>query len=201
MKESFSITSVVSVQQGQILNNRHLIFEAKGMPAGQFLLSAYQHTGVAYPKFYKMDGLSKLGWLAAEYLLKGKSIHNENDPFFAGIVLASRNSSLDADFKYYQSVSSVPSPALFVYTLPNIVIGEICIRHKLKGENACFIQENFDSRFIEQYVRSLLINDKLQVCICGWVDFLGEDYKAVVMLVEKGNTGIEFTSQNMLTYF
>jgi len=201
LRELISITSAVSVHRGQIVHNGKLVFEEKEASAGQFLLSAYKYTGAAYPKFYKMDGLCKLGWIAAEYLLKDKSANSLIQDFSTGIVLANRNSSLDADLKYHQTVSSIPSPALFVYTLPNIVIGEISIRHKIKGENAFFIQDAFDAVFMEQYVRILLNNDKLQSCICGWADFLADDYKAVLMLVEKNKAGIEFNAQNMLTYF
>jgi hypothetical protein len=70
-----------------------------------------------------------------------------NDPYATGIVLSNSNASLDADIKYYDSVANIPSPALFVYTLPNIVIGEISIKHSFKGENAFFIFDSFDARF------------------------------------------------------
>jgi hypothetical protein len=95
------------------------------------------------------------------------------------------------------------SPALFVYTLPNIVIGEICIRHHFQGENAFFIFEHFDANFIEQYVGNLVNNNILQACICGWVDCLGDGYKAALFLVEKipGPQAMEFTAENILTIY
>jgi len=201
LEEKFKITSVVSVCNNRIWLNGKLAFESKEPDVARFLLSAFQNLKISYPKFYKMDGLSKLGWIAAEYLLNDKPGFAFNDNFSAGMVLANKNASLDADLKYYQTVASIPSPALFVYTLPNIVMGEISIRHKLKGENAFFIQEEFDADFIAQYVQGLLNNNILQSCICGWVDLLNEDYKAVLMRVEKNGEGVEFTSQNMLTYF
>ena len=76
-----------------------------------------------------------------------------------GVVLANANSSLDTDIKYFETVKDIASPALFVYTLPNIVIGEICIRHNFKGENAFFIFEEFDAGFIQQYVSNLINNN------------------------------------------
>lgn len=201
MKTAIRITSAISVRNSQIRKDGQLIFEEKSVLAGEFLQSAYQHTGTAYPKFYKMDGLSKLGWISAEYLLKGNASISRTDPYFAGIVLANRNASLDADLKYFKTVGAIPSPALFVYTLPNIVMGEISIRHKLKGENTFFIQDQFDAPFMEFYVKTLLNSSNLQCCICGWVEYLNESYEAVLMLVENSEKGIEFTSQNMLTYF
>jgi hypothetical protein len=69
--------------------------------------------------------------------------------------------------------------------LPNIVIGEICIRHNFKGENAFFVQEKFDIPFTEFYVNDLMDRHNLAVCICGWVDIVEEEYSAVVYLIEK----------------
>jgi hypothetical protein len=86
-----------------------------------------------------------------------------------------------------------------VYTLPNIVIGEISIKNKFKGENAFFVFETFDAAFIQQYVAYLLNNNILQACICGWVDVLQEDYKAVLCLVEKDAdlTSAPFSAENL----
>lgn len=149
-----------------------------------------------------MDNLSKLGWLAAEVLLKDFK-KDRYKPEEVGLVLANRNSSLDDDIKYWESAKEVASPSLFVYTLPNIVIGEICIRNHFKGEHTFYIQEQFDADFIAKQVDYLLGNDILQACICGWVDVLGEEYKAVLYLVEKdaGGSAIEFSTENMNKIF
>ncbi len=117
-----------------------------------------------------MDNLSKLGWLASEILLKDSFKPEDYKPEEFGVVLANSNASLDTDLKYFETTKEFASPSLFVYTLPNIVIGEICIRNKFKGENAFFIQEKFDTGFIEQYVNNLVNSNILQACICGWVD-------------------------------
>ena len=79
------------------------------------------------------------------------------------------------------------------------MIGEICIRHNFKGENAFFIFEHFHPGFIQQYIGNLLNNDNLQACIGGWVDVLGEDYKAVLFLVEKDRSAgsIPFSINNI----
>lgn len=160
------------------------MFEAEYADIAGFLLSAYQLIGAKYPKFYKMDNLAKLGWLAAEVLLKDFDAAKYN-PTDIGVVLSNASSSLDADKRYYESVQGIASPALFVYTLPNIVIGEICIRHHFKGENAFFIFERFNADFIVNYVSNLLDAQQLEACICGWVELLGDEYKAVLFLVEK----------------
>jgi hypothetical protein len=176
----------------------------KASDPGDFLLSAYTHFGFNYPRFYKMDPLSKLGWLASEILLTGpppglRNLHPED----VGLILANANSSLDTDLKYYASVKDIPSPSLFGYTLPNIMIGEICIRNNFKGENAFFITDGFDAGLIEQQVNLLFDQGIVKVCICGWVDLLKEDYKAVLFLVEggKGDKIANFTESAMTKTF
>jgi hypothetical protein len=185
-----------------VYKNEVPVFENRGADLPAFLLSIYQHFELNYPKFYKMDNLSKLGWLAAEILLNGSAIKNYQ-PETVGMVLTNANASLDSDQKYMKSVADIPSPALFVYTLPNIMIGEICIRNNFKGEDAFFIFEKFDAAFIELYVNNLLTNNILNACICGWVDVLGDDYKAVLFLVEKKESekALSFTKDNLGNIF
>jgi hypothetical protein len=197
------ITSSCTISQGAISKDGATIFE-NNTDINNFLLSAYQHFQFNYPKFYKMDNLSKLGWLAGEILLKDSFIKEDYQPEDVAVILANANSSLDDDLKYYDSVKEdMASPSLFVYTLPNIVSGEICIRNHFKGEQAFFIQEGFDANFIEQQVSYLLDNNIQRACICGWVDVLEQDYKAVLFLVEKKKTTafVTFSAENMDNIF
>ena len=197
------ITSSCTISRGTVLKNGHQLFEKKGIDASAFLLSVYQYFGLNYPKFYKMDNLSKLGWLASEILLKDTFKKENYQPEQVGLVLANKNSSLDNDIKYFDTVKDVASPSLFVYTLPNIVIGEICIRNNFKGEQAFYVLDEFDGSFTENQVNYLLDNDILQACICGWVDILQEEYKAVLFLVEKqhGEDAVLFSAENMSEIF
>ncbi len=193
------ITSSCIISKNVVYKNEKPVFENKEIDLPDFLISAYNHFNLKYPKFYKMDNLSKLGWLATEVLLGGNFRAGEYEPAAIGVVLANANSSLDTDIKYFESAKGFASPALFVYTLPNIVIGEICIRHHFKGENAFFIFDAFDAGFIEQYVSNLINNNILQCCICGWVELLDDQYKAVLFLVEKHKIGrcCLFTRKNI----
>jgi hypothetical protein len=180
------ITASSIISNKAVYKNGVRQFAKNDAGISDFLLAAYHHFNINYPKFYKMDNLSKLGWLASEVLLANSFEVSTYKPEKVGLILANKNSSLDDDIKYYRSAADVASPSLFVYTLPNIVIGEISIRNKFKGEHAFYLQENFDTIFIEQQVSYLLNNNRLDACICGWVDVLEEDYKAVLYLVEKG---------------
>lgn len=199
LSASYYITASCIINHHVVYKNETPIFANKDASLSNFLLSVYKHFGINYPKFYKMDSLSKLGWLTAEILLKDSFNIRKYDPGDLGVILANASSSLDTDIKYYASVKEIPSPALFVYTLPNIVIGEICIRHNFKGENAFFIADEFNAGFIEKYVSNLINNNILQACICGWVELLDDQYKSVLFLVEKDKEGrnILFTKENI----
>ena len=162
-----------------------------------FLKSAYKHFGTDYPKFFKMDRLSKLAFMAAEVLL-GHPNASEEERNLA-IVLANRASSLDTDRKYQESIADphnfYPSPAVFVYTLPNICIGEISIRHRLRSENSFFIFDAFEAGFMADYATSLLQTEKADEVLCGWVDVDGDSYRAFLYLVSK-NGNLPHTALN-----
>lgn len=180
--------------------NGEALFRSEETDLAGFLLSVYRHLGLSYPKFYKMDRLSKLGWLAAEVLLVAAGFQPGTYPAETlGVVLTNASASLDTDLAYLESSKAQPSPALFVYTLPNIVVGEICIRNGFKGENAFFVFERFDAGFLQGYVGELIENGLLRACLCGWVELLDERAEAVLFFVEKKQTGPEsrFTVENL----
>ena len=91
-----------------------------------------------YPKFHKMDRISKLAFLSGELLMKNVSFEKYN-PEDIAVIISNSSSTIETDKKFQASIAEIPSPAIFVYTLPNIMVGEICIRHNLKGENLFFI--------------------------------------------------------------
>lgn len=182
---NYHITSHVIISNNRVTGNEQQILLTDTPDVTSFLDAAYRALSIDYPKFFKMDKLSKLGMLAAEVLLRGTAIIGRYAPEKVGIVLSNANASLDADMKYMESVRSIPSPALFVYTLPNIVIGEISIRYGFKGENAFFVQPVFDAEWLYFYTQDLLQHRQLEVVIAGWADVVGDDYRAIFFLVQK----------------
>ena len=200
--EKYIISSCV-ISKNIVLKNNEKVFSSNADNIQDFLLSVYQSLKIDYPKFYKMDNLSKLGFLASEVLLKDEPVAKEVEQDKIGVILSNSNSSLDADEKYFRSIKEMASPALFVYTLPNIVMGEICIRNKFKGENSFFVFDKFNAKFLEQYVHELFNNDIVQLCICGWVDVLDEDYETVLFLVatKPQKHVLLFSEENMNSIF
>jgi hypothetical protein len=129
-----------------------------------------------------MDRLSKLGFIASEILLREVK---DKAPADIALVLSNSNSSLDTDLRYWDSVKTLPSPSLFVYTLPNIVAGEICIRHGIKGENLFFVSTQFDAVWITSYVNILLKSGKAKYCLAGWVDVLDDRADVFIYLTDR----------------
>ena len=182
--ESAYITGSCIIRHNKVYLNGTLLWEAdQALELPDFLRAGYDRFSGQYPKFHKMDVLSKLGWLAAEILLKDTLV-NTLPPEQVGMVLSNRSSSLDTDLRYYATVKEFASPALFVYTLPNIVMGEIAIRHGFKGENTFFVSDTFDTELMSTYPAQLLTTTPLAACICGWVEVMEQQYEVALFLVE-----------------
>jgi hypothetical protein len=160
------------------------------------LIQSYRNLGLNYLKFFKMDNLSKLAIIAAETILK-ETVHYDNaDKNDFAVVLANASASLVTDANYQKTISDAgnyfPSPSLFVYTLPNITIGEICIKHKIYGENVFLISEEFDAGLLHFYVNELFERSETEHCITGWVECNDTAYEAFMILVGKGSCNIKF---------
>lgn len=173
----------VTLRHNQLIADGEVLFEKRNVAALDFLQAAYAHFEINYPKFFKMDNLCKTGFIAAELLLRNKNLAAYT-PEQIGIVLGSSNSSLDTDIRYEYSLKETASPSLFVYTLPNVLIGEICIRHGIKGEAACFVFDIFDSIFQENYLQQLFETGKIKAGISGWADYYNGNAEAVFSFFE-----------------
>jgi hypothetical protein len=151
---------------------------------GRISKGIYRHYGLDYPKFFKMSPLSRLGFLASELLLMNQDL-SVTDPSAVALYLANASSSLHTDAIYQASMADKPSPAVFVYTLPNIMIGEICIRNGFHGEGIFFIQEEYDKSFVQKYAENQLNAGTARICIAGWVEMNeGGNYLADVDLLK-----------------
>lgn len=180
------IEHFVHIKNNSLSLNGTILFENDAEDFSEFIKAAYKAQNTKYPKFFKMDNLSKLAFLAADVLLMtSPSELKENENI--AVVFSNRASSLDTDRKHQASIADkvnyYPSPAVFVYTLPNICIGEISIKHKLFSENSFFIFEDFNADYLADYTNSLFLSEKAEKVLCGWVDFDEENYEAFLYLV------------------
>lgn len=177
-------TREVRIENSSVFLNNELIFHSEESDFGPFIREVYKKQGGNNMKFYKMDDLCKLGYATAEYLLESKTFA----PQEMGMLLANAGSSLHTDTKHQQLIDKdgdeAASPAVFVYTLPNVVSGEICIRHKIQGENTFFITKAYQPERLERYARIVMEKGKLKYCIIGWCELLNDTYKAEFKLLE-----------------
>ena len=136
----------------------------------KMLVELYRRYAGDYPKFFKMDTLSRLGFIAAELLLNGKMVNDKMVNGVDAVILANRSASIKNDTDYLATISDgnyYPSPALFVYTLPNIVTGEIAIRHHIQGETSFYILDKPEE--LEPIIRATL-SSQLTTLLAGWVE-------------------------------
>ena len=160
-----------------------------------------KHVG-DYPKFWKMDMLSKLGFIASEMLLQRESERTTRDGSQArsrdeecsdrAIVLFNHGSSICTDRKYLATIEDrqnfFPSPSLFIYTLPNIVTGEIAIRNKYHGETSFYILQEKDEHMMNEILRATFIDKGITSILTGWIDFENENkFEAEFKIVYKTN--------------
>lgn len=182
--ESCGEVATVTIASGAITVNGSVVLSSEDS-FHEFIRNAFKAIDRPNMKFYKMDDLCKLGYLSTEYLLEGRSY----EPSQVAIVLANRSSSLDTDVKHQAILDQHPeegaSPAVFVYTLPNVVLGEICIRHKIQGENTFFIDNEMPEEFIRKYAQMLLSGHVYKAVIWGWCEKIGEQYESQMTLIEK----------------
>jgi hypothetical protein len=163
----------------------------------------YDALGCAYPKFFKMDLLCKWAWLAAEYLLvTGRGPVYEGYPKEkTAVVLFTGAGCLEADKRYQETLATIPSPALFVYTLPNIMLGEISIRHGFKGEQLCMVQNGFDSSEQIFWVNDLLEHKEMDACLCGWVDVTADILDVCMFWVARSGNGAGLSVEDAAAFF
>jgi len=143
-----------------------------------------------YPKFFKMDTLSKLGFVASEMLLKDEGEERFVPREDRAVVLFNRTASLQADTNYQATIQDpenfFPSPAAFVYTLPNIVTGEIAIRNKFYGETSFIVMESCDAQIMARQLMNAFQDPMTQSILGGWLDCTDENhFEARLFLIEK----------------
>lgn len=198
MNKNLYIKSHCKIKNNELFFNGKSIFkDNESTDLKSFLKSGYKFLDLKYGKFFKMDSLSKLTFLASEIIFQNTEINTKN----IALVFSNNASSLETDRKHQKSIDNLddyfPSPAIFVYTLPNIGIGEVSIRHQLKSENAFFVFNKYNADFHTVYESSLINSAKAEAVLSGWTNVDNDvNYEAFVYLV--GKKGIIEHNKNTL---
>ena len=165
------------------------------IPGGTDLTALYRTIAGDYPKFFKMETACKLGFLLAEQLADTERFVPRED---RAVLMFSTHGCLCNDRHYEDTVQDFPSPALFVYTLPNIITGEIAIRNKYEGETSAYVLDRFDPVQFRTLVEQAFQDEVTASALCGWVDCRADDdFTAFAFLVERDGNGKEFTEETI----
>lgn len=169
------------------------------------LCRLYRERGISYPRFFKMDTLSKVGFLSAEVVLGEAGLRNEEPKPDMGIVLVNSTSSTSDDVAFQKGLGAenfFPSPALFVYTLPNIVCGEIAIRNRILGETSFYIDEKPCPERLMRYVKWAFSDEALSKLLLGWVEvFEGDVSVTMALILRESDRGEELNMENLEKIF
>ena len=154
------------------VDGRHLSIDAFGK---DLLTALYRQYVGDYPKYYKMDPLSRLGFIASELLLQAEGAERFVACDDRAVIFFNHSSSVCADRQYIETIADpdncFPSPSVFVYTLPNIVTGEIAIRNGYHGETSFYILPRQDDRLMQQVLQASCLDSTTQSILCGWLDY------------------------------
>lgn len=179
-------------------NANEKLDEQEGAGHHSLLTSLYRQMIGNYPKFYKMDGLSRLGFVASEILLNAEKgdtdverREEEGERLLEerAIIFFNHSSSIASDRNYKESINDkdnyFPSPSIFVYTLPNIVTGEIAIRNHFHGETSFFILPDKDERMMEEILQASCRDAQSKSFLTGWIDYEDERHFEAELKIKK----------------
>lgn len=140
----------------------------------EMLTELYRKLAADYLRFYRMDLLSRLAFVAVELLGRedgGKGLYGCDVMFF------NKTSSVMSDIKHQGTIHPgegfFPSPATFVYTLPNIMVGEVAIHHNLTGSTFLCILPERDADTMHRVISAHASSNR--GIVAGWVDCTDEN--------------------------
>lgn len=192
-KREFTTTHTIRITPEEVILDQQKLWEGKeelgeqeGLEHHSLLTFLYKQMIGDYPKFYKMDGLSRLGFVASEILLNAEKGETEEERKEEerknleerAIIFFNHSSSIASDRNYKESIKDkdnyFPSPSIFVYTLPNIVTGEIAIRNHFQGETSFFILPDKDKKMMEEILQASCRDGQSKSFLTGWIDYEDE---------------------------
>ena len=209
LHREFTTTHTIRITPEEVILDQRKIWEGKeelgeqeGLEHHSLLTSLYKQMIGDYPKFYKMDGLSRLGFVASEILLNAEKGETDKE---RAIIFFNHSSSIASDRNYKESINDknnyFPSPSIFVYTLPNIVTGEIAIRNHFHGETSFFILPDKDERMMEEILQASCRDAQSKSFLTGWIDYEDErHFEADLKIKKMRNEKLQMRNKILKSY-
>lgn len=208
-KREFTTSHTIRITPEEVILDQRKLWERKeelgeqeGKEHHSLLTTLYKQMIGNYPKFYKMDGLSRLGFVASEILLNAEKGETDKE---RAIIFFNHSSSIASDRNYKESINDkdnyFPSPSIFVYTLPNIVTGEIAIRNHFHGETSFFILPDKDERMMEEILQASCRDAQSKSFLTGWIDYEDErHFEADLKIKKMRNEKLQMRNKILKSY-
>ena len=217
----FTTTHTIRITPEEVILDQRKLWERmeelgkqEGKEHHSLLTTLYKQMIGNYPKFYKMDGLSRLGFVASEILLNAEKgdtdverREEEGERLLEerAIIFFNHSSSIASDRNYKESINDkdnyFPSPSIFVYTLPNIVTGEIAIRNHFHGETSFFILPDKDERLMEEILQASCRDAQSKSFLTGWIDYEDErHFEADLKIKKMRNEKLQMRNKILKSY-
>jgi len=195
LDRDINVLSYCRIGNGNVIVNGIPMTYSKDEDCSKWLSNIYHEQHIQYPKFFKMDNLCKAGFLSAELLLKDLNFDRDVVKPDWSVVCVERSSSLDDDKAFQNTIREkdnyFPSPAVFVYTLANIITGELSIRYKLGGESSCYVMEKLKPQKFITLMQTPFLDNSTHYVLGGWADYIDNQCDVFLMLlsdIEKSET-------------
>ncbi len=146
----------------------------------EVLASLYKKHIGDYPRFYKMDMLCRLGFIAVHLLCNNRATQANGTDYADNYaqVFFNHSGSIAADRNFMMRMMAdedgYSSPALFVYTLPNIVTGEVAMYRHWHGETSFYILPEKNEKMMDDVLRTALRDNAVSAIVGGWIDYTDE---------------------------
>ena len=176
----------VIITPDKLVLNRNVV--RAETPGYSFITDIFKKYMADGSRYFKMDPFSRLAYVGAG--LVGGDELKDISPEDTTVFIFTKTGSVLADRKHLSTFSSkeefYPSPAVFINTLPNIVLGEIAIRNNIKGETTLVMLPEEDEAVIDRVIRATLEATNPKAMIYGWVDCADDTtFKADLKLLKQ----------------
>lgn len=187
------VISSVVFSEKEVLLNDESYFQFSANEIDEKLKELYDYLSLDYPKFYKMDLLGKAAILASELLIPLV----KNPPM---VFLSNEKSSMQSDLNHIEQYHNyeTASAATFVYTLPNICVGEICIKNQWHVPTGFIVLPKNQIASLVQMGKSYHQQYKNKNALLGFVEATQQEL-CVSMVLTSFETDSE--KENAETYF